>query len=109
DRLEDAVPLARALAAGGLPAIEITLRTPVALEAIRKVAKEVPEATVGAGTILNVRDFENVERAGARFVVSPGQTPDLIRRAKASSIAFLPGAITPAEMMVLLEHDYTVA
>jgi 2-dehydro-3-deoxyphosphogluconate aldolase/(4S)-4-hydroxy-2-oxoglutarate aldolase len=109
DRLEDAVPLARALAAGGLPAIEITLRTPVALDAIRAVAKEVPEAIVGAGTILNVRDFENVEKAGARFVVSPGQTPDLLKRAAKSDAAFLPGAITPAEMMTLLEHDYTVA
>ncbi len=109
DRLEDAVPLARALAAGGLPAIEITLRTPVALAAIETVARQVPEAIVGAGTILNASDFANVEAAGARFVVSPGQTPDLLRRAKDSHVAFLPGAITPAEMMVLLEHGYTVA
>lgn len=108
DRLEDAVPLARALAAGGLPAIEITLRTPVALEAIRKVAKEVPEAIVGAGTILNATDFDNVEQAGARFVVSPGQTPDLLARASKSHAAFLPGAITPAEMMLLLESGYSV-
>lgn len=108
DRLEDAVPLARALAAGGLPAIEITLRTPVALEAIRKVAREVPKAVVGAGTILNVADFRNVEEAGARFVVSPGQTPGLLQVAGESKAAFLPGAITPAEMMVLLESGYTV-
>lgn len=109
DRLADAVPLARALAEGGLPAIEITLRTPVALEAIRTVAREVPEAVVGAGTILNAADFDNVEKAGARFVVSPGQTPDLLARARKSDAAFLPGAITPAEMMTLLEAGYTVA
>jgi 2-dehydro-3-deoxyphosphogluconate aldolase/(4S)-4-hydroxy-2-oxoglutarate aldolase len=70
--------------------------------------EEVPEAIVGAGTILNVRDFDNVERAGSRFIVSPGQTADLLRRAKDSGAAFLPGAITPAEMMVLLENDYTI-
>jgi 2-dehydro-3-deoxyphosphogluconate aldolase/(4S)-4-hydroxy-2-oxoglutarate aldolase len=108
DRLADAVPLARALAAGGLRAIEITLRTPVALDAIAAVAREVPEAVVGAGTILNTRDFDNVEQAGARFIVSPGQTPALLERAARSHAALLPGAITPAEMMMLLDHGYTV-
>ncbi len=109
DRLEDAVPLARALAAGGLPAIEITLRTKVALDAIARVAKEVPEAVVGAGTILNAKDFDNVVAAGAKFVVSPGQTEGLLAAARGSKVPLLPGAITPSEMMSLLEAGYSVA
>ena len=108
DRLADAVPLARALARGGLPAIEITLRTPVALEAIRLAATQVPEAIVGAGTILNARQFAAAEEAGARFIVSPGSTPDLIDAAQASEVPLLPGAATPSEIMVALERGYSV-
>ena len=109
DRLEDAVPLARALAAGGLPAIEITLRTTVALPAIAEVAKHVPEAVVGAGTILNGSDFDNAVKAGARFIVSPGQTEGLLAAARGSKVPLLPGAITPSEMMRLLDEGYSVA
>jgi 2-dehydro-3-deoxyphosphogluconate aldolase / (4S)-4-hydroxy-2-oxoglutarate aldolase len=102
----DAVPLARALAAGGLPAIEITLRTAAALAAIRAVANEVPEAIVGAGTILNARQYEEASEAGSRFIVSPGATPQLIEAARHSKVPLLPGAITPGEIMALREEGY---
>ena len=108
DRLADAVPLARALSAGGLPAIEITLRTPVALDAIRAVAAEVSEAIVGAGTILSGKDFRNAADAGARFIVSPGSTRDILDAAHASKAPLLPGGITPSEMMALAREGYSV-
>lgn len=107
DRLADAAPLARALAAGGLPAIEITLRTPVALEAIRAVAEDVPEAIVGAGTILTSADFHEAAQAGARFIVTPGCTPDILDAAAASPVPLLPGAVTPSEMMALAQRGYS--
>lgn len=97
--LSHAVPLARALARGGLRAIEITLRTGHALEAIRRAAEEVPEAIVGAGTILNPRQFEEAQKAGSRFIVSPGVTPALLAEAAGSEVPLLPGAITPGEIM----------
>ncbi len=95
----DAVPLARALARGGLRAIEITLRTPSALEAIRRVAGEVEEAIVGAGTILDRPQFEEAAAAGSKFIVSPGITRELMAAAGDSDVPFLPGAITPGEIM----------
>lgn len=103
DNAADAVPLARALAAGGLPMIEITLRTRDALEAIRRAAGEVEEAIVGAGTILNARQFEEAEKAGSQFIVSPGLTGQLVKAAKASAVPLLPGTITPGEIMAALE------
>lgn len=106
-RVEDAVPLARALAEGGLPAIEITLRTPAALDAIRAVAREVPEAVVGAGTILDARQFGEAAAAGARFIVSPGFTPQLRDAAAGSDVPLLPGAITPGEIMAAAEAGYS--
>ncbi|MGN6467285.1 MAG: 2-dehydro-3-deoxy-phosphogluconate aldolase [Rhizobiaceae bacterium] len=108
DRLAEAVPLARALAEGGLPAVEITLRTPDALDAIRLVADEVPEAVVGAGTILSARNFEHAVDAGARFIVSPGTTQELLDCARASDVPFLPGGITPSEIMSLKEEGYSL-
>jgi 2-dehydro-3-deoxyphosphogluconate aldolase/(4S)-4-hydroxy-2-oxoglutarate aldolase len=108
DRLADAVPLARALAAGGLPAIEITLRTPDAIDAIRLVADEVPEVLVGAGTILSARNFDEAVDAGARFIVSPGTTQELLDCARASDVPFLPGGITPSEIMSLKEEGYSI-
>ena len=107
-RVEDAVPLARALAAGGLPAIEITLRTPAALDAIRAVAAHVPEAVVGAGTILDAGQFAAAQAAGARFIVSPGFTPALARAAAAGETPLLPGAITPGEIMAAAEAGYSL-
>lgn len=108
NKVSDAVPLARALAAGGLPAIEITLRTEAALDAIRAVAEEVPEAIVGAGTILNARQYGEAAAAGSRFIVSPGATPELIAAANESKVPLLPGAITPGEIMALREEGYTM-
>lgn len=95
----DAVPLARALARGGLRAIEITLRTADALEAIRRAAAEVEEAIVGAGTILNARQFDEAAAAGSKFIVSPGITSQLLAAAANSEVPLLPGAITPGEIM----------
>lgn len=108
DRVEDAVPLARALARGGLPAIEITLRTPAALDAIRAASAEVPEAVVGAGTILTPEQFSQAEAAGARFIVSPGCTTNLIDAAAASPVPLLPGAITPGEVMAAADRGYSL-
>jgi 2-dehydro-3-deoxyphosphogluconate aldolase/(4S)-4-hydroxy-2-oxoglutarate aldolase len=101
-----AVPLARALVKGGLPVLEITLRTEVALEALRAIAAEVPEAVVGAGTVLNPTQLTEVQRAGARFVVSPGCTPALAAAAQASGMPFLPGVQTVSEAMVLAEQGF---
>ena len=94
-----AVPLARALAKGGLRAIEITLRTADALEAIRRVAGEVEEAVVGAGTILDPAQYNAAAAAGSRFIVSPGITKELLKASADSEVPFLPGAITPGEIM----------
>ena len=99
----DAVPLARALSRGGLRAIEITLRTADALEAIRRVAAEVEEAVVGAGTILDARQFDEAARASSKFIVSPGITSQLLDAAKDSPVPLLPGAITPGEIMAARE------
>jgi 2-dehydro-3-deoxyphosphogluconate aldolase/(4S)-4-hydroxy-2-oxoglutarate aldolase len=99
----DAVPLARALARGGLRLIEITLRTPTALEAIRRAADEVEEAVVGAGTILSAAQFDEAAAAGARFIVSPGLSRDVLAAAAASAVPLLPGAITPGEIMTALD------
>jgi len=107
DKVEHAVPLARALAKGGLPAIEITLRTAAALDAIRAVASEVPEAIVGAGTILNAKQYEEAAKAGSRFIVSPGATKYILAAADDSDVPLLPAAITPSEMLALREEGYT--
>lgn len=103
-----AVPLARALVAGGLKAIEITLRTPAALDAVKAVAAEVEGAHVGAGTILNARDFEAAVEAGSTFIVSPGVAPGVLSAAKDSSVPLLPGAATASEVMTLREAGYDV-
>lgn len=108
NRLADAVPLARALVAGGLPAIEITLRTPDAIDAIRLVAEEVDGAIVGAGTILTPRQYDKAAAAGSQFIVSPGTTQELLDAAAASDVPLLPGAITPSEIMSIYEEGYSV-
>lgn len=101
DRLEDAVPLATALVAGGLPVLEVTLRSPVAVEALAAMAK-VPGAVVGAGTILEPGQIDQVAKAGAKFIVSPGCYPELADAAIAQNMPYLPGVATPSEMMMLL-------
>ncbi|MGW2176822.1 bifunctional 4-hydroxy-2-oxoglutarate aldolase/2-dehydro-3-deoxy-phosphogluconate aldolase [Streptomyces sp. NPDC001732] len=103
----DAVPLARALVAGGLPAIEVTLRTAAALDAIRAIAAEVPDAVVGAGTVISVRNVADTVAAGARFLVSPGWTERLLDAMKASGVPFLPGVSTTSEVVALLERGVT--
>jgi 2-dehydro-3-deoxyphosphogluconate aldolase/(4S)-4-hydroxy-2-oxoglutarate aldolase len=100
----DAVPLARALVAGGLPAIEVTLRTPAALDAIRAIAGAVPEAVVGAGTVVTPGQVADAGAAGARFLVSPGWTDVLLDAMRASGVPFLPGVSTTSEVVALLER-----
>ncbi|MFE2389237.1 bifunctional 4-hydroxy-2-oxoglutarate aldolase/2-dehydro-3-deoxy-phosphogluconate aldolase [Streptomyces althioticus] len=100
----DAVPLARALVAGGLPAIEVTLRTPAAPDAIRAIAAEVPGAVVGAGTVLTPEQVTDAVAAGARFLVSPGCTDALLTAMRAAGVPFLPGVSTASEVMALLER-----
>lgn len=103
----DAVPLARALVAGGLPAIEVTLRTAAALDAIKAIAAEVPDAVVGVGTVISVSNVSDTVAAGARFLVSPGWTDALLDAMKASGVPFLPGVSTTSEVVALLERGIT--
>lgn len=105
---EEGVKLARALAAGGLRAIEVTLRTPAALDAIRAICAEVPESLCGAGTILTAKQFDAAAEAGAKFIVSPGTTHGVLDAAKTSDVPLLPGAATPSELMSMLEEGYEV-
>ena len=106
ERAADAVPLARALVKGGLPVLEITLRTAAALEALRLIAREVQGAVVGAGTVLNTGQLKQATQAGAQFVVSPGCTPALAQAVKASGMPFLPGVQTVSEAMALTEQGF---
>jgi 2-dehydro-3-deoxyphosphogluconate aldolase/(4S)-4-hydroxy-2-oxoglutarate aldolase len=108
DEREHAVPLARALVAGGIRAIEVTLRTRVALDAIRAIAGEVEGAVTGAGTLLTPGDLAAATSAGARFGVSPGSTPALLDAAADCPLPYLPGAATASESMRLLERGYTL-
>jgi 2-dehydro-3-deoxyphosphogluconate aldolase / (4S)-4-hydroxy-2-oxoglutarate aldolase len=102
-----AVVMAKALVAGGLPAIEVTLRTAAALEAIRRIAGEVEGAIIGAGTILDPQTFEQAVTAGARYIVSPGLTRDLVAVANDHAVPLLPGAVTPSEMMEARAAGYS--
>ena len=104
--LQAAAPLARALLAGGLKTIEITLRTPAALDAIRAVAHAVPELLVGAGTVLDEADLAAAAAAGARFALSPGATPKLLKAARQGSIPLVPGIATASEVMRGLDLGY---
>ncbi|MCK1711781.1 MULTISPECIES: bifunctional 4-hydroxy-2-oxoglutarate aldolase/2-dehydro-3-deoxy-phosphogluconate aldolase [unclassified Bradyrhizobium] len=109
ERIQDAVPLARALVAGGVRTLEVTLRTPAAIEAARAMMAEVPEANVGIGTILNPADFARVEKLGVKFGISPGLTPDLLKAAADSALPFAPGIATASELMMALAHGLDVA
>ncbi|WP_412543707.1 bifunctional 4-hydroxy-2-oxoglutarate aldolase/2-dehydro-3-deoxy-phosphogluconate aldolase [Longispora sp. K20-0274] len=99
-----AVPLARALVAGGLPAIEITLRTPAALDAVRAIAAEVPEAWIGVGTVTTPAHVTASVAAGARFLVSPGATPALHGALADSGLPYLPGVATVSEVLAAVER-----
>ena len=99
ERVDDAVPLARALVAGGVRVLELTLRTACAIDAIRAIAAQVDGAIVGAGTITRPEEFDACRRAGAAFGVSPGLTPALALAASESALPFLPGVMTPSEVI----------
>jgi 2-dehydro-3-deoxyphosphogluconate aldolase / (4S)-4-hydroxy-2-oxoglutarate aldolase len=102
--LENAVPLARALVEGGIRVLEITLRTPVALDAIRAISQEVEGAIVGAGTVLNPAQLKAAEEAGAMFAISPGITPNLLQAAVDGTIALIPGIATLSELMQSMDY-----
>lgn len=106
ERLEEAVPLARALVRGGVRTLEVTLRTPVAVESAKAIIAEVPDAVVGIGTILNADDLARAETLGARFGISPGATPELLKAAAASPLPFAPGIATASELMAALAHGF---
>jgi 2-dehydro-3-deoxyphosphogluconate aldolase/(4S)-4-hydroxy-2-oxoglutarate aldolase len=106
ERVEDAVPLARALVAGGLRLLEITLRTPAAVDAAAAIIREVPDAIVGIGTVLTPKDLERAQGLGARYALSPGATPDLLDAASRSEMPFIPGIATASELMMALAHGF---
>jgi 2-dehydro-3-deoxyphosphogluconate aldolase / (4S)-4-hydroxy-2-oxoglutarate aldolase len=108
ERLEDAVPLARALVAGGVRILEVTLRTPVAIEAAKAIMSEVPDAIVGIGTILTADDLARAQALGVRFGISPGATPELLKAAELSDLPFAPGIATASELMLALEHGFNL-
>ena len=101
-----AVPLARALIEGGLPVLEITLRTPGALAALENICRELPQAMVGAGTVTRPEEFRRLSEIGAAFAISPGATPALYEAASLSDLPFLPGVATASELMEGLERGY---
>jgi 2-dehydro-3-deoxyphosphogluconate aldolase / (4S)-4-hydroxy-2-oxoglutarate aldolase len=107
DSLEDAVPLATALLEGGLDVLEVTLRTPVAIEAVKAIKSALPHAIVGTGTVTNMTTLHASLEAGADFLVSPGTTNSLLRDALAEGANLLPGVATPSEAMRLLEEGFT--
>lgn len=103
-KLEHAVPLAKALVAGGVKVLEVTLRTPCAMDAIRAIAKEVPDAIIGAGTVTNAEQLAEVTAAGAQFAISPGLTEPLLKAATAGSIPLIPGISTVSELMLGMDY-----
>ncbi|MGY3446197.1 MULTISPECIES: bifunctional 4-hydroxy-2-oxoglutarate aldolase/2-dehydro-3-deoxy-phosphogluconate aldolase [unclassified Bradyrhizobium] len=108
ERLEDAVPLGKALVAGGVRTLEVTLRTAVAVDAAKAIIAEVPGAVVGIGTILNADDLARAEALGAKFGISPGATPELLKAVAASKLPFAPGIATASELMQALAHGFDV-
>lgn len=108
EKIEHAVPVAEALLAGGVKVLEITLRTPVAIDAIRAISSEVPGAIVGAGTVVTPEELEMVADAGGTFALSPGLTPTMLEAANRGTIGFIPGIATSSELMVGMEMGYNV-
>lgn len=105
--LADAVPMAKALLAGGIKVLEVTLRTPVALDAIRLLSTEVPDAIVGAGTVTTAAQLQQVVEAGARFAISPGLTRELLQAGKDAAIPLIPGIASISELMEGTGLGYT--
>jgi 2-dehydro-3-deoxyphosphogluconate aldolase/(4S)-4-hydroxy-2-oxoglutarate aldolase len=106
EEVAHAVPLARALVAGGIRVLEVTLRTPVALECMRAIAAEVPEALLGAGTVLSAADLDAAAKAGAVFAISPGASPALLQAARTSPIPFLPAVMTPSDVITAMDAGF---
>ncbi len=107
DRLDQAVPLAQALCAGGLKVLEVTMRTPVALQVVEAMRKAVPDAIVGVGTLTKPEDFKSAAHAGAQFGVSPGLTSELVAAAHAATFPLLPGVMTPTEVIAARLAGFT--
>ena len=107
DRVEDAVPIANALMAGGIKVLEVTLRTSAALDVIREIATHCPDAIIGAGTVTNAKQLQQVTEAGAKFAISPGLTPELLEAGNQGSIALIPGVSSISELMVGLDKGYS--
>ena len=105
-RLEQAVPLARALVEGGLPVLEVTLRTGVAMQAIHEISKAVPESIVGAGTVTRPEQISESMEADGKFAISPGLTDALVSASRTANMPFLPGVFTPGEVMRAREHGF---
>lgn len=106
ERVDDAVPLGRALVEGGLPVLEITLRTDCAMEAIRHMREALPDASIGAGTVLSVEQYHQVEQAGVDFIVTPGATDALFRYGVDSAVPMLPGVATISELLSGWQYGY---
>ena len=104
--LDKAVPLAKALIAGGIKVLEVTLRTPVALDVIKKIADEVPEAIIGAGTVTNAQQLKQVVEAGAKFAISPGLTEALLEAGKGYDIPLIPGISSISDLMTAKDAGY---
>jgi len=108
ERVEDAVPLARALVAGGVRTLEITLRTAAAVAAAEAIIAQVPEAIVGIGTVLTPMDLARAKALGAKFALSPGATPDLLDAAAEGDLPFVPGIATASELMAALARGFSI-
>lgn len=106
ERMEDAVPLAKALVAGGIRVLEVTMRTAAALDAVRAITAEVPDAITGVGTIVKPADVDAAIEAGAAFGVSPGSPDALLAHIRARGMPFLPGTMTPTDVMRVLDHGF---
>ena len=106
ERLADALPLARALVDNGLPVLEITLRSAIAMQAIALLVRELPQACIGAGTVLDAQQLDAVARSGAAFAIAPGSTARLYAAAAAAPIPLIPAIATASELMVGLEHGH---
>lgn len=107
ENVEDAVPIAEALMAGGVKVLEVTLRTPAAIDVIREIAQNCPDAIVGAGTVTNAQQLKQVTDAGAKFAISPGLTPELLEAGNKGSIALIPGIASISELMIGLDKGYS--
>ncbi|WP_218354886.1 bifunctional 4-hydroxy-2-oxoglutarate aldolase/2-dehydro-3-deoxy-phosphogluconate aldolase [Alteromonas lipotrueiana] len=105
--VEKAVPLAKALMAGGIKVLEVTLRTAQALDVIKRIATEVPDALIGAGTVTNAQELKNVVEAGAKFAISPGMTAELLKAGKECEIPLIPGISSTSDLMKAKDAGYT--